>query len=238
MNQFTAESNGLKPAVVDNGDGTYSIAISDAAVSSRLIVGGVWNSTTAYAANTMVQDSAGASWYCPADVAAGGPAPAAPVWVPIGSDASGCELITNKSTDSTLGGATPSDTLYPSQKAVRSAIDAISTDSEAIAWIDISGGRAVGFRAGVLIYADSSDPSVDFAGVSVGACASGRACTYRQIGPIEDSSWSFTPGDSVFVGTLGILTHTRPISGYSQRIGYATSATSILLLVEPSIGLV
>lgn len=35
----------------------------------------------------------------------------------------GFEATTNKSTDATLGGATPSDTLYPSQKAVKSYID-------------------------------------------------------------------------------------------------------------------
>jgi hypothetical protein len=40
-------------------------------------------------------------------------------------DLSGKENVANKSTDNTLGGLTPSDTLYPSQQAVKEYVDAL-----------------------------------------------------------------------------------------------------------------
>lgn len=93
----------------------------------------------------------------------------------------------------------------------------------------LGGHRAVRINAaGKVIYADHSvSPSV--IGVSRHAAVADATVTVVAAGPLDEPGWTWTPGESVFLGPAGALTQDVPASGWVVPIGYAISATRLLI---------
>jgi len=66
------------------------------------------------------------------------------------------------------------------------------------------------------------------------AVSSGGTLPVIMLGIVENSSWTWNPGQRVWVGESG-LTQTKPTNGFIQGIGVAISAVKIL--VNPTLAL-
>jgi len=95
----------------------------------------------------------------------------------------------------------------------------------------IGGSRIVCNTGGVATYADSSDVGTahNISGISSNAATTGGDVTVITEGPITESSWSWIPGQPIYVSTNGLLAQTSPASGYVRKIGFAQSATTIIV---------
>ena len=92
-----------------------------------------------------------------------------------------------------------------------------------------------------VVYADNSDPNHLAAPLwmTLGAASDGAAIECLAGGVVDEPSWSWTPGP-LYLGATGHLTQTPPTASgavFLTQIGYATSATSIVLDRQPSIRL-
>lgn len=58
----------------------------------------------------------------------------------------------------------------------------------------------------------------------------------QLVGAVDDASWSWTPG-RVYLGANGFLTQTPPDAGYLVLVGYAVSATRLILNIQDNIEL-
>lgn len=89
---------------------------------------------------------------------------------------------------------------------------------------------------GQLFYADSATPSnAPFTiGISIVSATTGNPCPVRTFGMMYDPAFSFVSG-AVFVGATGGLTQTNPVSGFSQKVGFAMNANTIFVKVESPI---
>jgi hypothetical protein len=54
---------------------------------------------------------------------------------------------------------------------------------------------------------------------------------------MTELSWTWTPGEPIFLGNNGMLTQTPPSSGFAIELGTAISATSIWIVVGQSVEL-
>lgn len=91
--------------------------------------------------------------------------------------------------------------------------------------------------AGLLIYADSSNPAHRFAvlGLIENAYSPGDAAVVQTSFVLEHSGWTWAAGP-VFLGLGGALVQTVPGSAvFSQVVGLALSATRVLIDVQPPI---
>lgn len=81
-----------------------------------------------------------------------------------------------------------------------------------------------------------ADPSAydtsNVAGVVVDAIADGSAGTIIQSGVLTDSSWSWIPGEPLFLSASGIITQTPPTTGYSVIVGTAINATTMQVKLD------
>lgn len=80
----------------------------------------------------------------------------------------------------------------------------------------------------------------DTLGITTNAAAPGNVLNIQRSGALTMSGWNWTQGDPVFVGLdPGTMTQTAPdpAAGYtfSQIIGFAESATSIFIDIQPPI---
>jgi hypothetical protein len=76
--------------------------------------------------------------------------------------------------------------------------------------------------------------------LTLGAAVSGAQVNVQAAGIVTEPSWSWPPGP-LYLGTNGQLTQTVPTSpgaAFSVQVGYATSATSIVLDRQPSLVLI
>ena len=103
----------------------------------------------------------------------------------------------------------------------------------------LSGHRIVTYDAsGNLVYASSADTSaLSVFGLLLNAAALGDDVTVQTYGKVTEPSWTWTPLEPLYLSTNGTLTQTAPTTGYLVRLGYAVSATSIMLAVEPALRL-
>ncbi len=74
-----------------------------------------------------------------------------------------------------------------------------------------------------------------FAGISLNAAEAEAAIVLLVSGIMEDASWSWTPGASLFIGSTGALTATAPSTGFSQQIATAITATKIVVNAQTPI---
>lgn len=104
----------------------------------------------------------------------------------------------------------------------------------------IGGHRVVKLDSeGKVQYASASsvDDRLSIVGVTVGAASNGADCTVQNADLMEDVSWSWIPGEPIFLGELGVMTQAIPtnsVAEFLQVVGQALSPTKIVVsLREP-----
>ena len=102
---------------------------------------------------------------------------------------------------------------------------------------DLGGNRVIATVSEFAVYADSSanKPAI---GITTGASVSGVDCNLQSGGKMAVSGMSWTPDSPIFLGVNGLLTQTEPVSGFSQLLGYAHNAETILIEIGQPINLV
>jgi hypothetical protein len=73
------------------------------------------------------------------------------------------------------------------------------------------------------------------AGVSIAAGVIGATVDVTVKGMIEESSWSWTPEQPIFIGPGGVLTQSPSTTGPIRRIAWALSATAINVDIMPPV---
>lgn len=99
--------------------------------------------------------------------------------------------------------------------------------------------RLVVLRDGELFYADTTDTS-DLGlviGMTTAASTIGQDTQVQFLGDMTELSWSWTVGSPVYFDASGVPTQTQPTSGFSQIIGFASSATKIYIQLREPIAL-
>ena len=94
-----------------------------------------------------------------------------------------------------------------------------------------TGGHKAVTHDGNRVQTDTLDR---YAGVTLTAGDAGKDVVIQRLGIMEDSSFSFTPGQPIFIGADGALTQT--VTFPMLRIGLALSTTKIELNPQPFIG--
>lgn len=86
-------------------------------------------------------------------------------------------------------------------------------------------------------YADPFNPQHgdDTLGLTLGAAALDAEVQVQRIGPVTHDGWAWTPGEPVFLGAAGVPTQVPPGGAFEQVIGYAESATTLNLRIEPPV---
>lgn len=140
------------------------------------------------------------------------------VWRALGNTGSPADFIAS------LKGAPGSS----SQGGIISGVAAIAT----------AGHRALYPRADGSGLAVASASDVTHAGrvvgISLAAASAGASIAYVDDGPIDEPSWSFTPGP-VWLGEQGQITQALPSAGFTQIVGTAVTPTQIVVSLQPPI---
>lgn len=107
-----------------------------------------------------------------------------------------------------------------------------------IAGAALSGHRLVTKQAdGTAVYADQSTVGAKPLWLTLTAASIGAELTVQSAGVVDEPSWAWSVGP-LYLGANGVLTQTLPTApAYLVEVGYATSATSIVLERQPSIQL-
>ena len=106
---------------------------------------------------------------------------------------------------------------------------------------NLGGHRAVVENsAGKIVYADNTTAAhrnavLGITTASIGVDEEGSVHTY---GPITEPSWTWTPQSSIFLTTAGQLSHTRPLSGFVCKLGFALSISTMFVDIQLSIVLI
>ncbi len=103
---------------------------------------------------------------------------------------------------------------------------------------DLGAGRAVILDTDETVrYADSgtSDHAGRVAGITVHAVQAGGRAVVQQTGVRRDPAWSWTPGNPIHVGTVGVLTQSVPTTGHVTPVGLAQTSIKILVAIGPSV---
>ena len=85
-------------------------------------------------------------------------------------------------------------------------------------------------------YAEPGDEDV-LAGITTGAVSAGDETYAVRQGIINEPSWSWTPGQPIFIASSGILTQSAPTSSRIRRVAWALTSTSINVDFFPAIEL-
>lgn len=110
-----------------------------------------------------------------------------------------------------------------------------------IAGQTLSGHRVVKANgSGHAVYADNTviGDSQLLLGMTLGAAVIGNSVTIAQSGNIVEPSWSWAPGQPVFLGATGAITQTPPSVGFLVTVGVAMTPTSMLMSLKQPIVLV
>ena len=140
----------------------------------------------------------------------------------------------------TASGTNYTVSLSPQMKTVEVRPSVITIDAATknmTAGESLSALRAVTVGSdGRVIYADVMDVATrNVIGVTETAAAEDATVRIRHQHHLTDSSWSWTPGQPVYVGAGGVLTQTPPSATYIVHVGVAISATSIFIDIQPPI---
>lgn len=102
---------------------------------------------------------------------------------------------------------------------------------------DLSGHRAVAATASGADYADPDTPAHAGAvlGITTGAVLDGEQATIQTAGEMTEPSWTWTPGQTLYVGAMGQLASAPPTTGWVRPIATAITATRILIIDHPPI---
>lgn len=103
-----------------------------------------------------------------------------------------------------------------------------------IADADLSGHRLVAPQADSGVLYASSGSLADLSRpvwLTTGAIMTGQSGLVTYLGSVAEPSWSWTPGQPVYLGAAGVLTQTVPsLAGgfaFSLQVALATSATEL-----------
>lgn len=69
-------------------------------------------------------------------------------------------------------------------------------------------------------------------GITLTAADAGQMVNVQRSGVLDDAAWSWTPGQRVYLGLAGQLTHTPAEKGAHVLIGTAVSATRLNLFLQ------
>lgn len=69
-------------------------------------------------------------------------------------------------------------------------------------------------------------------GITLTAADAGQLVNVQRSGVLDDTAWSWTPGQRVYLGLAGQLTHTPAEDGAHVLIGTAVSATRLNLFLQ------
>lgn len=144
------------------------------------------------------------------------------------------------------GVVVPPSIWWPDGGVLLARVDTLETAGQvrltAVAAAPLSGHRIVTPAVdGNVDYASAATPGHLHAPLWLtrGAVAAGGTAQLLAYGPIVESSWSWTPGP-VYLGTSGLLTQAAPAApgaAFLAQVGYATSATRLVVDRQPSIAL-
>lgn len=111
-------------------------------------------------------------------------------------------------------------------------------DIQRTASIPISGHRVVAADpTTVLKYASNTSLAEckGIIGITTGAASAGQPATIRLNGELTEPTWSFTPGELVYLSTSGGLTQTIPITGVLLVLGFAETANTMFIDIKSPI---
>jgi hypothetical protein len=92
--------------------------------------------------------------------------------------------------------------------------------------------------SGLLIYADNSNyQSSQTIGVSMNSGNAGDIIKVKTFGELQDTSFSFSLDDSLFLGSNGSIDNTPPTSGVYLKIGKAIKSDTIFIDIEQAVEL-
>lgn len=116
--------------------------------------------------------------------------------------------------------------------------DGTGTSETYVAGEALGGQRVVVTNTdGEAIYADNRTAAHANAAnrITIGAVAAGDDVEVRISGRMTEPSWSWTPGDIIYLGQNGLLTATPPASpaAFSRVVAVAETATTIMMVQEP-----
>lgn len=102
---------------------------------------------------------------------------------------------------------------------------------------DLSGHRVVVVTAAGAVYAEPGNPAHADAvlGLTTGAALAGAEATILTSGELTEPSWSWTPGQPLYVSAGGMLTHAPPSSGWVQIVALAVAPTRLVLTQRQTI---
>ena len=111
---------------------------------------------------------------------------------------------------------------------------------EATAGDALGGHRAVAIVGNEAVHADKDTAGHRglVRGITTGAVASGGTARIQVYGPMAEPSWTWTPGQPIYVGSNGVLAQTVPTTGWLQQVAVADSATKIFVDIQPIIVLI
>lgn len=100
-----------------------------------------------------------------------------------------------------------------------------------VASMSLSGHRAV--TTG-LVYADKDTLAHAFAvlGITRNAVGASGSVQVQYGGAMIEPSWSWTPNLPIFLGSNGVLTQVAPTTGFILSLGFALSATEIMINIS------
>lgn len=107
-----------------------------------------------------------------------------------------------------------------------------------VAGVALGGHRAVVLDASEqAVYADK-DTLTDrdkVIGITTGASIMGATAQIQTAGELTEPSWSWTAGDTIYLGTNGLLSNAAPVTGFVLKIGFAISPTKIFISIKQPI---
>lgn len=134
------------------------------------------------------------------------------------------------------------DSLYPSVKLVRDALDAVGNPGSNVvlsltAGEALSGHKVVRSSGGQALYANSAISSHGAAviGITTAAASSGAAVSVQSQGTMTEPSFAFTPGQPIYLSGTGGLSHTPASSGVVLQVAVALTATTIIIDIKQPI---
>lgn len=116
--------------------------------------------------------------------------------------------------------------------------DGVGSTTTAIASGAISGHTVVALSGVTAASASCNTPAHATIpiGVTMGAAINGDTVTVATSGAITEPTWSWAPGDLVYLGAGGSLTQVAPVApSFIRVIGSAISATSLMVDTQPTI---
>ena len=98
--------------------------------------------------------------------------------------------------------------------------------------IAINGNCPVTSINGYVVYADSSDASKLAIGISMESVEAGDDVTIQIGGKMTVTGAGWTDNLPVYVSTAGVLTQTKPTSGFIQEVGVAIGTDILLINIQ------